>query len=121
MCDYADYRGKTPKKTDDGVFLIIAKNIRKEYIDYETSKEYVGLDEYDTIMRRGNPRVGDVIITTEAPCGHVAQLDRDDIALAQRVIKYRGKTGVIDISFLKHFLLASEFQKKYCIQQQEGL
>lgn len=28
---------------------------------------------------------------TEAPCGNVAQIDREDIALAQRVIKYRSK------------------------------
>ncbi|MCL1792068.1 MAG: restriction endonuclease subunit S [Peptococcaceae bacterium] len=112
VCGYADYRGKTPKKTDSGVFLITAKNIRKGYIDYETSKEYVGLDGYDTIMRRGKPRIGDVLITTEAPCGHIAQLDRDDIALAQRVIKYRGKDGIINNTFLKHVLLANEFQSK---------
>ena len=112
VCDYADYRGKTPKKTDSGVFLVTAKNIRKGYIDYETSKEYVALNDYDTIMRRGKPQVGDVLITTEAPCGHIAQLDRDDIALAQRVIKYRGRNGIINNTFLKHILLANEFQSK---------
>jgi type I restriction enzyme S subunit len=112
VCDYADYRGKTPRKTDAGAFLVTAKNIRKGYIDYETSKEYVNFDEYDIIMRRGKPQVGDVLITTEAPCGHVAQLDRDDIALAQRVIKYRGKNGIVNNTFLKHILLANEFQAK---------
>ena len=112
VCDYADYRGKTPKKTDNGVFLITAKNIRKGFIDYETSKEYIAAEDYDEVMRRGKPHVGDILITTEAPCGHIAQLDRDDIALAQRVIKYRGRADVINNAFLKHILLASEFQTK---------
>ncbi|MCL2045941.1 MAG: restriction endonuclease subunit S [Oscillospiraceae bacterium] len=112
VCDYVDYRGKTPKKTDNGVFLITAKNIRKGFIDYETSKEYIAAEDYDEVMRRGKPLIGDILVTTEAPCGHVAQLERDDIALAQRVIKYRGRADVINNAYLKHILLASEFQTK---------
>lgn len=112
VCDYVDYRGKTPHKTDSGIFLITAKNIRQGYIDYESSKEYISKDDYEEVMRRGKPKVGDVLITTEAPCGYVAQLERDDIALAQRVIKYRGKEGVLNNSFLKYVLLGSEFQKR---------
>ena len=87
VCDYVDYRGKTPKKTEDGIFLVTAKNIRKGYIDYKTSQEYIALEEYDTVMRRGQVEIGDILITTEAPCGNVALVDRKDIALAQRVIK----------------------------------
>ncbi|MGD3028220.1 restriction endonuclease subunit S, partial [Escherichia coli] len=30
-CDYVDYRGKTPKKTQSGIFLVTAKNIRMGY------------------------------------------------------------------------------------------
>ena len=33
MCDIVDYRGKTPKKVEQGIFLVTAKNIRKGYID----------------------------------------------------------------------------------------
>lgn len=29
VCDIVDYRGKTPKKVDNGIFLVTAKNIRK--------------------------------------------------------------------------------------------
>ena len=63
-------------------------------------------------MRRGKPQIGDVLITTEAPCGYVAQIDRENIALAQRVIKYRSKTSKLDNSFLKYVLLGREFQEK---------
>jgi type I restriction enzyme, S subunit len=85
----ADYRGATPEKVDSGVFLVTAKNIRKGWIDYETSKEYVRATDYAKIMRRGLPRIGDVLLTTEAPLGHIALVDREDIALAQRIIRFR--------------------------------
>ncbi len=112
LCDYVDYRGKTPKKVDFGVFLVTAKNIRKGYIDYENSKEYVSLADYEIVMRRGKPKIGDVLITTEAPCGNVAQVDNDSIALAQRVIKYRPKDKRLNSTFLKYLLLGTDFQNR---------
>ena len=113
LFDIVDYRGKTPKKTDSGVFLVTAKNIRKGYIDYEASKEYISPDDYEEVMHRGVPRIGDILITTEAPCSNVALVDRDDIALAQRVIKYRPKNNdAIDTTYVKHYLLGKAFQDR---------
>jgi len=112
LCDIVDYRGKTPKKVDSGVFLVTAKNIRKGYIDYEASQEFIAEEDYLEVMRRGLPQIGDVLFTTEAPCGNVAQIDREDIALAQRVIKYRPKGKKLNSTFLKYVLLGSEFQNK---------
>ena len=112
LCDIVDYRGKTPKKTNEGIFLVTAKNIRKGYIDYEKSQEFISEQDYAEVMRRGMPKVGDVLITTEAPCGNVAQVDDENIALAQRVIKYRPKDNRLDSTFLKYILLGEEFQTK---------
>lgn len=109
-CDYVDYRGKTPRKTQSGTLLITARNVRKGFIDYEESKEYVATDQYDLIMRRGKPQMGDVIITTEAPLGNVAQIDREDVALAQRIIKYRPRRPDLSANYLKHYLLSDRFQ-----------
>lgn len=110
LCDYVDYRGKTPKKVDQGIFLVTAKNVRMGFIDYEKSKEYISKDDYLEAMRRGLPKIGDLLITTEAPCGNVALVDREDIALAQRIIKYRPKRENVNRNFLKHYLLSKEFQ-----------
>ena len=110
LCDYVDYRGKTPSKVDDGIFLVTAKNIRKGYIDYDNSKEYISEDDYEEVMHRGKPQIGDVLITTEAPLGNVAQIDNENIALAQRVIKYRPKDERLNSSYLKYILLGGEFQ-----------
>lgn len=120
LCDIVDYRGKTPKKVSDGIFLVTAKNIRKGYIDYTKSQEYIRPTDYESVMHRGYPQIGDILITTEAPCGNVAQVDREDIALAQRVIKYRPKSNNLHSGYLKHILLGNEFQKKLLIAATGG-
>ena len=109
VCNYVDYRGKSPNKVSNGVFLVTAKNIRDGYIDYEVSKEYIPNEDFEKVMQRGKAEVGDVLITTEAPLGHVAQIDNPNIALAQRVIKYRGKENLLN-TFLKYFLMSETFQ-----------
>lgn len=112
VTSYVDYRGKTPVKSNEGIFLITAKNIKMGYIDYNVSKEYIPKDQYLAVMSRGIPQLGDVLITTEAPCGNVAQIDKVDVALAQRVIKYRGDKNKINNTFLKYVFLSPVFQSE---------
>lgn len=106
-----DYRGRTPKKQNEGLFLVTARNIKKRIIDYSLSEEYVDYEDAQNLLERGRPEIGDVLFTTEAPLGEVANIDRVDIALAQRVIKFRGKKGVLDNYFLKYFLSSDSFQQ----------
>lgn len=105
-----DYRGRTPKKVDFGIFLITARNIKKGKIDYETSREYIEVASYEEVMSRGELRKGDVLFTTEAPLGEVANVDRLGMAVAQRVIKFSGKAKVLDNYYLKYWLLSYNFQ-----------
>ena len=111
LADYVDYRGKTPKKVESGVLLVTAKNIKQGYLDYSASQEFIEESAFDDVMRRGKVELNDVLITTEAPLGNVASVDRTDIALAQRVIKYRGKVGLLDNLFLKQKFLSESFQE----------
>lgn len=99
-----DYRGKTPEKTEEGTFLVTAKNIKDGKICYELSKEYVREADYEEIMHRGIPQIGDILFTTEAPLGQVANVDRTDIALAQRIIKFRA---------LRYNVMLSEDENTY--------
>ena len=98
-----DYRGKTPEKTEEGTFLVTAKNIKDGKICYELSKEYVREADYEEIMHRGIPQIGDILFTTEAPLGQVANVDRTDIALAQRIIKFRALSTVNNY-YLKYWM-----------------
>jgi type I restriction enzyme S subunit len=111
VAGYVDYRGKTPKKTDSGILLLTARNIKQGYIDYDVSKEFISGDDYANVMSRGLPEIGDVLVTTEAPMGNVAQINRLDVALAQRVIKFRAKPKVITNDYLKYYLLSEKFQR----------
>ncbi len=95
-----DYRGKTPPKTTHGVPLITAKVIKGGFIQQE-NPEFIAIDFYDAWMRRGLPKQWDVLITTEAPLGEVAQIRKAErIALAQRVILLRGNPKVVDQGYL---------------------
>ena len=105
-----DYRGRTPEKTDSGRFLVTARNIKNGRIDYEISQEFTSEEEYQRIMTRGMPQIGDVLFTTEAPLGEVANVDDDSIALAQRIIKFRPKSDLLNSYFLKYWILSPSFQ-----------
>ncbi|MGI8424102.1 MAG: restriction endonuclease subunit S [Chloroflexota bacterium] len=105
MAALIDYRGKTPEKTSSGIPLITAKVVKGGRI--ETPGEFIAADDYEPWMRRGIPKAGDVVITTEAPLGEVAQLGGERVALAQRLIALRGKPELLDNGFLK-FLMQSE-------------
>ena len=61
-------------------------------------------------MSRGKPLIGDLLFTTEAPLGQVANIDREGIALAQRVIKFRGIVGLLDNYFLKYWIMGGSCQ-----------
>ncbi|MBV8451776.1 MAG: restriction endonuclease subunit S [Deltaproteobacteria bacterium] len=103
-----DYRGKSPQKSSSGVPLITAKIVKDGRI--LPAEEFIAPEDYDDWMRRGIPLRGDVVITTEAPLGEVAQLDGRKVALAQRIIAIRGKSGVLDNTFLKFLLRSAPVQ-----------
>ncbi|MFE5788472.1 restriction endonuclease subunit S [Rhodococcus erythropolis] len=97
-----DYRGKSPVKTSFGVPLVTAKIIKDGRI--LPAEEFIAERDYSEWMRRGLPIVGDVLFTSEAPLGSVAQIVNERVALAQRVILLRAKHGIFDNTFLMHAL-----------------
>ena len=89
LCRFIDYRGRTPEKTEYGLRLITAKNVKMGFLQ-SSPLEYVSPDSYESWMTRGIPKVGDVIFTTEAPLANVAQLDTDErVVFAQRIMLKR--------------------------------
>ncbi|MCQ8888986.1 restriction endonuclease subunit S [Pseudoalteromonas carrageenovora] len=106
-----DYRGKTPIKTDEGVLLVTARNVKNGKLDYSLSQEYIAPDDYDDVMSRGKPKIGHVLFTTEAPLGEVANIDRVDFALAQRIIKFNGLCNHLNNYYFKYLIMSEEFQQ----------
>ncbi len=107
-----DYRGRTPQKTENGVRLITAKNVKLGYLQLEP-QEFIDDDNYESWMTRGIPNVGDVIFTTEAPLANVAQIENDEkLAFAQRIIVMQPNRQKLNPTFLKYMLLSGPIRKR---------
>lgn len=103
-----DYRGKTPRKTDCGIPLITAKVVKNGRI--ETPNEFIAHEDFTAWMTRGFPKMGDVVMTTEAPLGEVGQINQLPVALAQRIVTLRGKQGVLHNDYLLYALQSEPVQ-----------
>lgn len=103
LSDIIDYRGKTPQKSDNGIPTLSAKSVKNSYIDYDNCY-FISEEEYKRFMVRGFPKKGDVLLTTEAPMGIAARLDRDDVAIAQRLLTLRGKKKLLSNDYLLYWL-----------------
>ena len=112
LFDFVDYRGKTPHKISEGVFLITASNIKQGFMDY-TRKEYISEQEYAERMSRGITKKGDLLFTTEAPMGNAALCDLDKCSCGQRIITFQEyeKETVLPALFM-YFILSPQFQKQ---------
>ena len=111
MSSIIDYRGKTPTKTTSGIPLVTAKIVKDGKV--LQPDEFISPEDYDTWMRRGIPQKGDVILTTEGPLGTVAQLHTDEkLAFAQRLIILRGKSDILDNTYLAQFFKSDYFQNQ---------
>ncbi|MEK7619469.1 MAG: restriction endonuclease subunit S [Patescibacteria group bacterium] len=115
IANFIDYRGKTPQKTASGMRLITAKNVKFGFLS-QTPEEFVDPSIYDSWMTRGVPNQGDVLFTTEAPLGNVAQLDISErVVFAQRVIILQPKEGLYP-GFLKSTLMGGPVRDKILAQ-----
>ena len=106
-----DYRGKTPPKVDKGIRLITAKVIKNGRI-LDDKHEYIADDFYDTWMRRGLPQKWDILLTTEAPLGHIAMVPDYKHAIGQRVITLSPNSYEINSEYMFWFMQSRMFQEQ---------
>ena len=105
-----DYRGRTPKKlglswSDTGYLALSALNLKNGYIDFNADANYGDQELYDRWMGDNHLHKGQVVFTTEAPMGNVAQLPNDDLyILSQRTIAFEVKHDLIIEDFLATLL-----------------
>ena len=90
-----DYRGKSPKKSEAGIPVLSAKVVKGGRI-LTPIVQTISPHYYSEWMRRGIPKLGDVVLTTEGPLGEVAQIDDKTYALGQRIVTLRGLPDKLD-------------------------
>ena len=112
--NFIDYRGKTPKLSEDGnIRMINAKSVGKgvfKYID-----EYISEETYNSWMKRGFPNYGDILFVTEGHTfGNTCMIPKNvgKFAMGQRVITIQGNKGIINNSFLYQYMQTLEFKIK---------
>lgn len=109
-----DHRGKTPRKlggdfVESGVPVASAILVKDGRLDL-TAARCVS----DTLFRRWMPvatKMGDVLLTSEAPLGRVARIGTDEpLVLGQRLFGLRGRHNVLDSSYLYYALQTEQVQ-----------
>lgn len=110
---FIDYRGKTPEKSESGIPLITAKNVKNNHFSINP-QEFIPAENYNRVMTRGLPKVNDVLFTTEAPLGNVCRIPAifDRFCVGQRLITMQPKENLITAEYLEYALLSKEFQNE---------
>ncbi|MCD9549877.1 hypothetical protein GLP21_14700 [Photobacterium carnosum] len=106
-----DYRGKTPKKSENGFRLYTAKNIKMGFVSNEPV-EYLSESDYEAWMTRGFSRPGDIFFVTEGHtmgCTAINDLG-SEIALAQRTLTLQ-PYGNVNTRFHHYYMMSDSFQK----------
>ncbi len=104
--DIVDFRGRTPKKlgmdwSKSGYLALSALNVKNGYIDFSSDAHYGNKELYNKWMDGKDLYKGQVLFTTEAPMGNVAQVpDNDKYILSQRTIAFRVRPDKITDDFL---------------------
>lgn len=105
-----DFRGRTPKKlgmdwSENGYLALSALNVKNGYIDFNQDVHYGNQELYDRWMSGNELHKGQVLFTTEAPMGNVAQVpDNNKYILSQRTIAFDVKSEIISEDFLATIL-----------------
>ena len=105
-----DFRGRTPKKlgmdwSESGYLALSALNVKDGYIDFSQDVHYGNQELYDKWMSGKELHRGQVLFTTEAPMGNVAQVpDNKGYILSQRTIAFDVEEEILSENFLATLL-----------------
>lgn len=108
-----DFRGRTPKKlgmnwSQGGYLALSALNVKNGYVDSSLDSHYGDEALYNKWMRGNELKKGQVLFTTEAPMGNVAQVpDNKGYILSQRTIAFEVEEDKIIDEFLVSLLQSS--------------
>lgn len=112
-----DFRGRTPKKlgldwSSEGYLALSALNVKDSYIDFDQDPHYGDDRLYKKWMTGKELHKGQVLFTTEAPMGNVAQVpDEKKYILSQRVIAFQCKEQITNDDFLAVLLKSDSVTK----------
>ncbi len=100
--------------------MIRTTNVRNGRINLDECR-YVEDDTYKTWTRRAQLRIGDVILTREAPIGEVGLVtEAEGVFLGQRLMQYRANPSVLDSRYLLYSFLSPALQHQFNSHEGSG-
>ena len=99
----------SPVRTDDGVPVLSAQNVKGGELDYHTSR-HTSEREYASFRRRLEPRPGDVLLTIVGTIGRAAVVAHARPVVLQRSVAVLRPNGFLDSRYLFHATQSDGFQ-----------
>lgn len=106
MCErVVDCKNRTPPVVEGGDFAVVrTPNVRNGRFVRDDLR-YTDAQSFEKWTSRAVPRLGDVLITREAPLGEVCLVPSDTkVCLGQRMMLYRPDSSRLDSRYLVHAL-----------------
>ncbi|OXS56432.1 type I restriction enzyme S subunit [Bacillus sp. V-88] len=113
-----DFRGKSPVKFgmkwgNSGYLVLSALNVKDGYIDKQVEAKYGDQTLFERWMGKERLEKGDIVFTTEAPLGNVAQVPDDNgYILNQRAVAFKTSKEKADNDFFAQLLRSPLLQTK---------
>lgn len=108
-----DCKNRTPPSTLSGHPVIRTPNVRNGRFVYE-DLAFTDNESYEVWVSRGKPRVGDVVITREAPYGEACQIPAEIPAacLGQRMMMYQPNPMKLRGDYLVYAIYSQAVQSR---------
>jgi type I restriction enzyme S subunit len=107
-------KGPTPFK------MIRTPNVKNGVVSTDTCR-FVESDTFEKWTRRAAVKVGDVLLTREAPLGEVGIVKSEEkLFLGQRLMQYRANPQLLDSKFLLYSFLSHDLQHQFSVHEGSG-
>ncbi len=99
-----------PKYISDGIPLISAKQIRDNFIDFNSSPK-ISLDDYENLSDKCKPKLSDILFSKTGSIGHCALVETSKaFAISQNTARLSFNTSIINSTYALHYLRSIAIQ-----------
>jgi type I restriction enzyme S subunit len=107
-----DGEHSTPQRTETGIKLLSARNIKNGYLDFDAGLDYIPESEFIRISKRCNPELNDILISCSGTIGRISAVRTNEkFGLVRSVALVKYKQDLLKRDYLEYFMQTDYFQK----------
>lgn len=120
LCDFiTDGEHNTPQRVSEGILLLSARNVKNGFISLD-KVDYIPDFEYERIIKRCNPEIGDILISCSGTIGRVARIKEDIKFTMVRSVALLKLQSNLDMSAYIEFLFQSSVIQDQILKLQKA-